>query len=232
MSERVSQRVASISEDAVLPPSSERLGEERARQILERAAALDAKRSSEVEVAQLREAAAAAGISPEAFDQAMREEADSASDGPPAAHPTGPLRSPGAAEVAHYAGLLKDLLGEDANILVVEDRIEGRNEEGVTVSINPASGEATAAIVAAGSLRRRLLALTAPATVPAFLAFLLAVEEGDPGLGMMLGVVLAVAASAGGTVLSFLRERKSLRRRSERIRRQLQRMLAPGPNQQ
>jgi hypothetical protein len=51
-----------------------RIAEDRAAKILERAAALDAKRNSEIEIDQLREAAEDAGISREAFEEALREQ--------------------------------------------------------------------------------------------------------------------------------------------------------------
>lgn len=204
--------------------SGKRLGEERAREILARAAALDAERNSEIELDQLREAAAAAGISPVAFEQALQE----------TSHPTAtdgqvdrtPIRAPHTAQVAHYADLIRDLLGDDVQVVVVENRIEGRDRDGLAVSINPA-GSATAAVVAGGSLQRRLLALTAPALLPALFGLLLAFEE-EVGIGVLLGVFLAVIASIVGVVVSHRREKKELEKRADRVRRQLQRMLAPG----
>jgi hypothetical protein len=223
MDERVGGSSAGLAGDA---PSvaSERLGEDRAREILSRAAALDAKRSSELDVGQLREAASAAGISAEAFDEAVREHMHEARDGAG----TDVARAPRAAEVAHFGGLLRDLLGDNAEILVVGDRIEGRDGRGLTISIDPHSRDAKASLVAEGSLERRLVALTLPATLPGFLGFLLMLEEGDPGIGMMLGVLFGAVASGIGLSISYVRERKALRRKVERIRRQLQRMLTPG----
>jgi hypothetical protein len=202
-----------------------RLPEDRASRILERAAALDAKRSSEIEVEQLWEAAAQAGISREAFDEALAEHARPEREG----RDRRTARAPRASEVAYYADLLRDLLGEDAQIGVVEDRIESRDGDGVTVSITPSSGEATAAVVAEGNLRRRLLALTLPALLVVFTSFLVLIEEDEFGGGMLLGVLLAVVASAIGTVISHRRERKALRKKAERLRRQLQRLLLLPP---
>ena len=205
--------------------ASERLGEERAREILSRAAALDAKRSSEIDVAQLREAAAGAGISAEAFDEAIREHMHEARGRTSGADL---VCAPRAAAVAHFGGLLRDLLGEDAQVVVVGDRIEGRDGRGLAISIDPNSRDAKASLVAEGSLERRLVALALPATLPGFLGFLLMLEEGDPGTGMMLGVLLGAIASGIGLTISYTRERRALRRKVERIRRQLQRMLSPG----
>jgi hypothetical protein len=204
--------------------ASERLGEDHAREVLARAAALDAKRSSEVDVELLREAAAAAGISAEAFDEAIREHLRGARAGAGAEV----VRAPRAADVAHFGGLLRDLLGEDAEIVVVGDRIEGRSKHGIAISIDPHSRDAKASLVAEGSLQRRLVALTLPATLPGFLGFILMLEEGDPGIGMMLGVLLGAIASGIGLTVSYVRERKALRRKVEHVRRQLQRMLSPG----
>ena len=205
---------------AIAEGLGERLGEERALAILERAAALDAKRSSEIELDHLREAAAAAGISTEAFEQALREQSGGA---PPAG---GSERR--ASAVARHSDLLRDLLGEETEVVVKDDRIEGRTADGVTVSIDP-HGHAAASIVLRSSLARKLLAIVGPASLPGLLAFLLAVEEGDPGIGMMLGVFLTVLAAGFGTGLSHLREKKKEQRTAERLRRQLQRLLERTP---
>lgn len=225
MSERVERSAMSILEE-MAAVSGKRLDEERARRILERAAALDAERSSEIELSQLREAATSAGISPEAFDQAMREDENGASDGTPSSPASTLVRSPSASEVTHYAALIKDLLGDDAPITVVEDRIEGRRDDGMTVAINTSSGDATAAIVAEGSLKRRLMVLTMSAVPPWFFGFLLALEEEGPGVGWMVGVMLTVVAAGMGLFLSHRREKKDLERKADRVRRQLQRMIA------
>jgi hypothetical protein len=214
--------------------ANHRLGEERARQILERAAALDAKRSSEIDIAQLREAAAAAGISLEAFEQALREDAQAAGGEPAGregARPASALIAPSSAQVSHYAGILRDLLGEDAQVVVVEDRIEAQDGEGVTVSINPSSGDATAAVLSEGRLRRRLLAVALPIVIPFFMGMAVLIEEEEAGIGLIVGAMLAVTGSLVATVVSDRRERKALRRKAERIRRQLQRLLGPGPDQ-
>lgn len=52
---------------------AERLPEEAARRLLERASELEAARSAEQSVAELREAAREAGIAPSAFEQALAE---------------------------------------------------------------------------------------------------------------------------------------------------------------
>lgn len=227
MGENKGRATAGTLEGSKRPSSSDRLDEERARQILERAAALDAERSSEIEIGQLREAAAAAGISAESFEQAMREQSESDSpSGPPAVGR--PARTPGTAEVSHYAGVLKDLLGDDAQVTVVEDRIEGRDRTGLAVSISPSSGDVAAAIVAEGSLSRRLAAIVLSSLIPAFLGLVISTEEPDAGVLLVIGVVLAVVASGIGTFFSHKRERKDLEQKAERVRRQLQRMLKPG----
>lgn len=224
MSERVERSAMSILEE-MAATSGKRLDEERAKRILERAAALDAERSSEIELAQLREAATSAGISPEAFDQAMREDEDGESAETDDGDGGALVRRPGRSEVTHYAALLKDLLGDEAQITVVEDRIEGRMDDGVTVSINTSSGEAAAAIVADGSLKRRLMVLGASAIPPWFFGFLLALEEEAPGVGWMLGVIVTAVAAGIGLFVSHRREKKELEGKADRVRRQLQRMI-------
>ena len=52
---------------------AERLPEEAARRLLERASELEAARSAELSVAELRAAAREAGIMPSAFEQALAE---------------------------------------------------------------------------------------------------------------------------------------------------------------
>jgi hypothetical protein len=52
---------------------AERLTEESARRVLQRAGELEAARGSELSVAELREAAREAGIAPGAFEQALTE---------------------------------------------------------------------------------------------------------------------------------------------------------------
>jgi hypothetical protein len=211
-------------------PRSERLAEERARQILERAAALDAKHSSEIDVEQLREAAVAAGISAEAFEQALREDAESAGARRAAAtHGTGGVaRVPSSAQVAHFSGMLRDLLGEDTRVVVDEDRIEARDKDGFTVTVSPSSGDATATVAAHGRFRDRIFHIVAPAIVPMAMGFLLMFEEEEAGIGLMLGVLFAVLATLVGGWFHHRKEREKLRKKAERIRRQLQRMLGPG----
>ena len=55
------------------PRDAERLPEEAARRLLQRASELEAARSAQVSVAELREAAREAGITPGAFEQALAE---------------------------------------------------------------------------------------------------------------------------------------------------------------
>jgi hypothetical protein len=55
------------------PRDAERLPEEAARRLLERASELEAARGAELSVAELREAAREAGITPGAFEQALAE---------------------------------------------------------------------------------------------------------------------------------------------------------------
>ena len=52
---------------------AERLPQEAARRLLERASELEATRSAELSVAELREAAREAGITPGAFEEALAE---------------------------------------------------------------------------------------------------------------------------------------------------------------
>jgi hypothetical protein len=52
---------------------AERLPEEAARRLLERASELEAARGADLSVAELREAAREAGIRPSAFEQALAE---------------------------------------------------------------------------------------------------------------------------------------------------------------
>jgi len=58
---------------------AERLPEAAARRLLERASELEAARGAELSVAQLREAAREAGITPGAFEQALAEYRETAS---------------------------------------------------------------------------------------------------------------------------------------------------------
>ena len=58
---------------------AERLPETAARLVLERASELEAARGAELSVAQLREAAREAGITPSAFEQALAEYRETAS---------------------------------------------------------------------------------------------------------------------------------------------------------
>lgn len=197
-----------------------RVDEERAAAILEAAAALDARRSSEIEVDQLREAAAAAGISREAFDQALRDQ------GPgDAQRATTPL--PAGLDIAHYTAVLRDLLGDEGHVRVLEDRIEWTDEEGLTVSLSPSSRRTTAAVSAEGRLLRRLMAAILPVLVPLVITLMIAVEE-EEAIVMVVGMLIALAAALVGIAVSHHRERRDLRKKTERIRRHLDRLLEPG----
>lgn len=208
-----------------------RIGEDRAARILERAAALDAKRNSEIELDQLREAAADAGISREAFDEAMAEQ-DNAVDAR-ALQPKMNWRGQGAPTVspnlfAHYTGLLRDVLGDDGQVMVVEDRIEWANDEGLLVSINPSTKATTAAVSAEGKLGGRLWAVSLSILPVFFLFFMIGVEE-DDALLVAMGAGIAYLTGLLGVFFHHRRERKALRKKVERIRRQLQHLVTPGP---
>jgi hypothetical protein len=209
-----------------------RIGEERAARILERAAALDAKRNSEIELDQLREAAEAAGISREAFDEAMEEQDDLSEPSPRALPPNLPWRGPALPSVtpgayAHYTALLRDVLGDDGEVRMVEDRIEWENDEGVIVSIAPSGVRMTAAVSAAGRLRARLLTVSL-SILPVFSFFFLIGVEEEEALLAAMGALCAWVAAVGGTWFQYRRERKALKKKVERIRRQLQHLLGPG----
>jgi hypothetical protein len=212
-----------------LEPASVRIAEDRAAKILERAAALDAKRTSEIELDQLREAAEDAGISREAFEEALRESANEPQPAQPGKRGkparSGSLSPIAGADIAHYAALLTDVLGDDGRIAVT-DAIEWRDDEGLTVTVNPTSNRITAAVSAEGRLRTKLMGVVLPAFFPAVLFFLLAFEDEEFALGL-LGALFAIAASVGGTWFTHRREQKALRKKAERIRRQLQRLLPP-----
>ena len=119
-----------------------RIADERAAQILERAAALDAEQSSELSLPQLREAAVGAGISPAAFDQAMLEvgsEGDGSLTVPRrGASPAHAFPNP---DVARLARLLNDIQEEAGQLSVVGDRLEWKDGRGLQVSISPSRGE-------------------------------------------------------------------------------------------
>jgi hypothetical protein len=212
-------------------PGNTRIAEDRAAKILERAAALDAKRNTEIELHQLREAAEDAGISPEAFDEALREsatelaapsagkrgKAGSTAGGPPIA----------VTDLTHYAAILTDVLGDEGRISVT-DGIEWRDDEGLSVTINPGSNRVTAAVSAEGRLRTKMMGVVLPALLPLSFFFLIGVAEEEEAFIGFIGVILAVLASMGGTWFTHRREQKALRKKAERIRRQLQRLLTPA----
>jgi hypothetical protein len=208
-----------------------RIAEDRAAKILERAAALDAKRNSEIEIDQLREAAADAGISREAFEEALREQAEqlgAAKDGKRGAGTTraGYNTALASTDVAHYAALLRDVLGEDGEVRV-SDVIEWRDDEGLTVTVSPSSGGVTAAVTAEGRLRSKLKGVILPALLPLAFFFVMAFDEEEALVGFICALIVTIL-SATGTFFTHQREQKALRKKAERIRRQLQRLLAPA----
>jgi hypothetical protein len=210
-----------------LAPGNTRVGEDRAAKILERAAALDAKRNTEIELDQLREAAEDAGISREAFEEALRESttdlAPAASGRRAKAVATGPVKPLPVAEVGHYAALLCDVLGDEGRITVT-DSIEWRDDQGLCVSVSPSSNKITATVCAEGRLRTRLMGVVLPALAPIAFFMLLAFEEEEAFIAV-IGAFFAILAAVGGTWFTHRREQKALRKKAERIRRQLQRLL-------
>jgi hypothetical protein len=205
-----------------------RIAEDRAAKILERAAALDAKRNSEIEIDQLREAAEDAGISREAFEEALREQSTEVqlARGKRSAVRAGRKGAAlASADVGHYATLLTDVFGEEGRMSVT-DVIEWRDDEGLSVTIHPSSKRVTAAIAAEGRLRTRMMGVVLPALLPAAFFFLMAFDEDEAFVGF-IGVLLAILASVGGTWFTHRREQKALRKKAERIRRQLQHLLTP-----
>lgn len=215
------------------PEPASRIPEERAAKILERAAALDAKHNSEIEVDQLREAAAGAGISLAAFEEALAEQGDEVS---PAGHRRsgssvllGDAGPPGftMSDVTYYSSLLRDVLGEEGQISVT-DVIEWKDPEGVTASVSPSRSGVTATVTAEGRLRRKLLGMMW-AVLPLLLVTFIGAFEEDELLIMFVGGLIGLVLAMVGATLSDRRERKALRKKVERIRRQLQRLLAPGP---
>ena len=220
------------SEGSAGSGTAARIGEERAARILERAAALDAKRNSEIELDQLREAAEAAGISREAFDEAMEEQEELPDPGARALPPGLAWRgqaipSVSPAAFAHYTALLRDVLGDDGQVRMVEDRIEWEDDEGVIVSVAPSGTRVTAAVSAAGRLRARLLTVSL-SILPVFSFFFLIGVEEEEALLAAMGAFFAWVAAAGATWFQYRRERKALKKKVERIRRQLQHLLGPG----
>lgn len=226
------------ADGAVEPPV--RLGEAHAARILERAASLDAKHSSEIEVGQLREAAADAGISRDAFDQAMREvggEPTAVADPrdrslkthgalAPATH--GAARSP-QPDFVYLSGLLRDLLGEEGQVTVVDDCIQWTDQEGLSVSVSGGRDGSTAAVSAEGRLRGRILALTLPMILPLLYVFILADAGELAAMGAFFAMLFTTALALVATTLQHRRERKALRKKAERIRKQLQRVLGLAP---
>jgi hypothetical protein len=208
------------------PSAPGRIADDRAAKILERAAALDAKRNSEIEIDQLREAAADAGISAEAFEQALREHAGVGSEpkkGRTNVDAAGLASRLGSADVAHYASLLRDVMGDGQ--LTVGDAVEWRGEDGLTVAVAPGASNVTAAVSAEGRLRSRLLGVILPALLPLVFFFAIGIEE-EEALIAFMGALVTLAASVAGTVFVHRREKKAQRKETERIRRQLQRLLA------
>lgn len=205
----------------------DRIAEDRAAKILERAAALDAKRNSEIEIEQLREAAADAGISPEAFEQALREHAGLESGGRERALTPGGAGAAsklGSQDVARYATLLQDVMGDGH--VTLGDAIEWRNEDGMTVAVNPSASTVTAAVSGEGRLRTRLMGVILPALIPLTFFFGIAFEEEEAFIAF-IGALVALFSSIAGTVFVHHREKKAQRKETERVRRQLQRLLEP-----
>jgi hypothetical protein len=209
-----------------------RIAEDRASKILERAAALDAKRNSEIELDQLREAARDAGISADAFEEALREQSGEVGSGRRGSNSGVTLRfaplPPPAAEVQHYAALLRDVLGDGQ--ISVTDAIEWRDDDGISVAVDPRGGTVTAAVSAGDRLRSRLLGVILPALLPLVFFFALAFNDDEAFLAFIGGLVTVLAAVAG-TLFVQRREKKRLHKEAERIRRQLQRLLAPDPGE-
>ena len=130
----------------------------------------------------------------------------------------------------HYAALLRDLMGEDGQVVVEEDRIECSDSDGLTVTISPSSGHTTAAVTAVGKLSRRLLGSTLPLVIPGLFGLMVVRADEDIGFGMFFGVLMAAVVSVVGGIISHRREQKALRKKSEQVRRQLQRMLDTLPD--
>jgi hypothetical protein len=215
------------------PEASQRIPEERAAKILERAAALDAKHNSEVEIDQLREAAADAGISRAAFEEALAEQGEGG-EGPAGGRgrpsPLG-LRAPAPpdfamSDVSYYSSLLRDVLGDEGHVSV-SDVIEWKDPDGVTASVSPSRNGVTATVTAEGRLRRTLLGMMW-AVLPLLLVTFIAAFEEDEFIIMFFGGLIGLVLAMAGASLSHRRERKALRKKVERIRRQLQRLLGPG----
>lgn len=209
-------------------PSPVRIADDRAARVLDRAAALDAKRNSEIEVDQLREAAAGAGISREAFEEAMREVEGEARGPRPDGLP-GLRAAPSQADFAYFTQLFRDVLGDDGQLTVVGDRIEWRDDEGLTVSVNPTRGATTAAVSAEGRLRSRLVTIFLSTVIPLLVTFMLAFEDEDAALGALIAILMMTFFAVVGSVFAHRRERKRLRKKVDRLRRQLQHLLGPGP---
>ena len=130
----------------------------------------------------------------------------------------------GSADVAHYASLLRDVMGDGQ--LTVGDAIEWRDEDGLIVAVVPGASTVTAAVSAEGRLRARLMGVILPALLPLVFFFAFALEEEEAFLAFM-GALVALLASVAGTVFVHRREKKKQRKETERIRRQLQRLLTP-----
>jgi hypothetical protein len=66
-----------------------------------------------------------------------------------------------------------------------------------------------------------------PALLPVTLFFMGGIADDDAFIGFF-GALFAMIASGAGTYFTHRREQKALRKKAERIRRQLQRMLTPA----
>jgi hypothetical protein len=214
------------------PDAPHRIPEDRAAKILERAAALDAEHNSEIEIDQLREAAAGAGISRAAFEEALAEQREE--DPEPGLGRSSPLdlrRNPTPAgfamsDVTYYSSLLRDVLGDEGQVSV-SDVIEWKDPEGVTASVTPSRTGVTATVTAEGRLPRKLLAMMW-SVLPLLLVTFIASFDENEFIIMFLGGLIALVLAMLGVIWSDRREQKALRKKVERIRRQLHRLLGPG----
>lgn len=216
-------------------PAPRRIADERAAKILERAAALDAQHSSELSLDQLREAAVGAGISGDAFDQAMREVDDAGAEENSrtgkGGRPVGLAHAFQHPEVARLAALLSDTQEDSGQLTVIGDRLEWRDGRGLVVSITPSGDGAAAMVAMEGELRTRLKAVIGASMVPlAFFFVGMVASEGEAAfVGGFFAVVFTAMAACIGTARSFRREQNRLEKRMEWMRDRLARALTGRP---
>jgi uncharacterized membrane protein len=111
---------------------------------------------------------------------------------------------------------------------VAGDRIEWRDDAGLVVSLGNSPGGVVAAVSAEGRRRMRYLGVVLGAVLPWLIAFItLVADGGDEPFFAWLGMTIGVIAALVGTEVAFRIERKALRKKAERIRRQLQLVLPP-----